>query len=130
MAISNLATGIRNSMCDAAVDAVDAVFFNGTAATEIYTTGFGTLLAELTFANPAFGAAATGVATANTITGDTSANATGTAAVCRIQDRDNNTCWEGTVGTSGADLNLNTVSITTGDAVDVTSFTATMPAAG
>lgn len=128
MAINNIATGVRNSMCDALVDAIDAGTTDAAGDFQIYTAAFGTLLAELAFSNPAFGAAATGTATANSITDDSSANATGTAAVCRIRDRDNATVFEGTVGTTGADLNLNTTSITSGDTVSISSMTVTMPA--
>ena len=95
---------------------------------EIWTTGFGTKLATLTFSATAFGAAATGVATAAAITDDSSADADGTAAVFRVTSSAPATIYEGTVSTSGADLNLNTVSITTGDTVSITSATMTMPA--
>jgi hypothetical protein len=80
-------------------------------------------------AAPAYGAAAAGVATANAIGDDTDADATGTAAVGRAKDRDNTTCHDFTIGTSGEDLNLNTVSITSGDTVSITAATITMPAA-
>lgn len=126
MAINNIATSVRNSMCDALVDAIDAGA--GTSHLRIYTSAFGTLLAELDFANPAFGAASSGTATANTITDETSAPATGTAAVIRVIDRNGTTVFEGTAGTSGTDLVLNTTSITTGDRVTVSSATITMPA--
>lgn len=126
MAINNIATGVRNAMCDAFVDALDAGAGAGTLL--IYTSAFGTLLATLTFSDPAFGAASGGTATASAITDDTSADATGTAAVLRLRDSTPATVAEGTVGTSGADLNLNTTSITTGDRVACTSATITMPA--
>ena len=129
MALSNLQTAVRNSCADAIVDALDVGTTDSTGDLGIYTSAFGTLLALPLFANPAFGAAASGVATANAITDDSSADATGSAAVIRLRDRDNATVVEGTAGTSGADLNLNTVSITTGDTVSITSATITMPAA-
>ena len=91
------------------------------------------LLAELTCSDPAFGGAADGtpggVATANAITDDTSANATGTATWFRVVDSDDKAIIDGSVGTAGADLNLNTVSIVAGATVSVSSWTVTMPEA-
>jgi len=131
------------TMADASVDAVDIgstnpqgtlVIYDGTPPTNVDTALSGnTVLAQLDMANPAFGAAADaapgGTATANAITDDTSADATGTASFYRILDRDNTPVLQGTVGTSGAELNLNSVSIQSGATVSITSFTITMPEA-
>jgi hypothetical protein len=88
----------------------------------------GTLLAELTMNATAFGAAAGGVITANAITADTSADATGTAGTYRLFKSDGTTAlWDGTVGTSGSDLNLNSVAIQSGAQVSVSSMTYTLP---
>ncbi len=84
-----------------------------------------TLLAELTFSDPSFPAASAGAMTANSITDDSSANATGTASWFRLVDSDGTFVCDGDVGTSGSDLNLNTVSITSGINVAVTSFQLT-----
>jgi hypothetical protein len=84
-----------------------------------------TLLAELTFSDPAFGAASSGVLTASSITGDASANATGTATWFRCVDSDATFVLDGNVGTSGSDLNLNTTSIVSGVPVNVTSMVLT-----
>lgn len=66
-------------------------------------------LAQLTFAATAFAAATSsgGLASAlsNTITKDTSITA-GTITKFQLRDRDNNVMLNGTVGTSGADLNV------------------------
>lgn len=126
MAINNIATSVRNTMCDAFVDAIDAGAGAGTL--KIYTGSFAALLGTLTFSDPAFGSASNGTATANAISDDTSADNTGTAAVLRISDSSPATVAEGTVGTSGADLNLNTTSITSGDRISCSSATVTMPA--
>jgi hypothetical protein len=92
------------------------------------------LLASCAFGSTAFGSAvASGsagskvvTATANTISSDTSAAATGTAAWFRAYKSDGVTgAFDGSVGTSGCDLNLNTVSIVSGATVSVTSFTIT-----
>lgn len=86
------------------------------------------LLAELRFGATAFGAASAGVITANAITADSSANATGTASWFRALKSDGTTAvFDGSVGTSGANLNLNSVAIQTGAAVSVTALTFTWP---
>ena len=123
-----LATAVRNAMADACVDLIDVGSANPAGLIRIGTAGMATILAELDFANPAFGAAAAGVATANAIADETNAPNTGTAAEFDIQDRDRNTLVSGSVGVSGEDINFNTVSITAGDTVSITSLTVTMPA--
>jgi hypothetical protein len=87
-----------------------------------------TQLAELT-CNATFAPAASGgVLTLNAITQDSSADATGTATWFRIVKSDGTTfVLDGTVGTSGADLNLNSTSIVVGGTVSISSFTITAP---
>ena len=83
-------------------------------------------LASLPLSATAFAGAVNGVATANAITSDASADATGTATWFRIYKSDHTTAvWDGSVGTSGCDLNLNSVSIVVGAQVSVTSLTLT-----
>jgi hypothetical protein len=127
----------------AAVDAVAAKCNSGTL--KIYTgaqptdantaIGAQTLLATLTFGATAFAAsAATGsagsrvvTATANAITDDSSADATGTAAWFRVLKSDGTSIvFDGSVGTSGFDLNLATTSLVSGEDVSVSSLTITM----
>lgn len=92
------------------------------------TTAANTVVASLAFpATNAFGAAASGVITANTITADSSA-AGGTAAWFSLQKATGLRIADGSVGTSGADLNLNAVAITTGAAVSISAFTITAAA--
>lgn len=84
-----------------------------------------TVLAELT-CNATFAPAASGgVLTLNSITADSSANATGTASWFRILTSGAVAKIDGDVGTSGSDLNLNSTSITAGGTVSITSFTIT-----
>lgn len=85
-----------------------------------------TLLAELRFNATAFAAASGGVAVANAFTSDSSANATGTASFFRAFKSDGTTViFDGSVGVSGCNLNLNSVSIATGLEVEVDSMTYT-----
>lgn len=124
-----------NAAVNAAADAVSVLLTNGylriydgsqpaTADTAITTQ---VLLAELRFnASAAFGAASNGVATANAITSDTSANATGTATWFRALKSDGTTVvYDGSVGTSSADLVLSSVALAIGATVSVSSFTYT-----
>lgn len=93
-----------------------------TADTAITTQN---LLATLTLGNPAFGSAAAGVATANAITGDTSADATGTASWFRVLTSAAATVFDGSAGTASADLILNSTAIQSGASVTISSLTLT-----
>lgn len=122
------ATGLRNAKLDAITTFAGAScklrIYNGSRPATGGTAT--TLLAELT-CNATFAPAASGgVLTLNSITQDTSADATGTASWFRIVKSDGTThVMDGNVGTSGSDLNLNTTSIVAAAAVSVTSFTIT-----
>jgi hypothetical protein len=101
--------------------------YNGTQPTDADTAvGAQTKLAELV-CNATFAPAASGgVLTLNAITQDSSADATGTATWFRLLKSDGTTVvCDGTVGTSGCDLNMVTTSIVLGQPVQVTSFTVT-----
>lgn len=126
MAINTIQTALRTTLCDALVDAIDGGA--GAGLIEIHTAAFAAKLATLTFSDPAYGAASSGVAEENSITDDSSADATGTAAVFRVTTSTPATLYEGTVGTSGADINFNSVSFVSGDTVSITDFPVTMPA--
>lgn len=139
MANLRVATATRQAQCDAVVDLIDGgagagriLIYDGTqpANANINVTDQ-VLLAELTFSDPAFGAAdSNGIATANAITQDASANNTGTATWARIIQSVASpevVVFDCDVGTSGATINLNTTSIVAGGAVSITSFTITQP---
>jgi sulfur carrier protein ThiS len=125
---------LANATASAAADAVAALLNSGylriydgsqpaTADTAISTQ---VLLAELRFNATAFAAAVNGQATANAITSDTAANATGTATWFRALASNGTTVvLDGTVGTATSDLVLNTTSIVINAAVAVTAFTYT-----
>lgn len=130
---------VAQSMLTAVKTAIDA----GTAAViEIYTgtqptdadtaVGAQTKLATLTMNATAFGsvsdASPGAIMTAATITGDSSADNTGTAAWFRMLTQSGGTTiMDGSVGTSGADMNFNTVSFTSGSQIDITAMTVTQP---
>jgi hypothetical protein len=119
-----LPTATRNAACNAIVDLIDAG--TGAGTLEIQDSG-NTEIATLTFNDPAFGDAATGTATAGAITSDTNATG-GTAALFQAKDSDGTVVLSGSVGTSGEDLNLNTLTIGAGATVSITSLTVTVPA--
>ncbi len=127
---------------EAAVDAMTALLNGGTlqiytgsapASTTNAVSGLtGTLLATLTFGSTAFAAAAasggTVTANANAITADSAAAASGTAGYFALVKSDGTTVVAtGTIGTSGADLNLNSTAISQGATVSCSAFAITMP---
>lgn len=116
-------TAVRNSLADAVADACDVGTTNASARLVIMTSG-DVEVATLDMSNPAFGAASAGAVTASAITADTSATG-GTAALFKITDRDNTEIYRGSVGTSGADLNLSSLSVGVGDTVSVSSLVYT-----
>jgi len=121
-------TTIRNAMLDAITTAAgNAALLRIYDGSRPATGGAATtLLAELTCGTPFATSASGGVLTLGSITQDSSANATGTATWFRIVKSDGTThVLDGSVGTSGSDLNLTTTSITSTQPVSVTSFTIT-----
>lgn len=123
-------TAVRNSRLNAVRDAIDGGAGAGLLriynATRPATCGTATtLLAELTFSDPCSAGASSGSLTMSSITAASSANATGTAAWFRAVDSTGTCVIDGDVGTSGSDLNLNSVSISSGQQVSVTSFVIT-----
>lgn len=126
-------TAVRNGLADYVVDLIDGGTTNTEGSVEIATDGtFGTILATIPLNNPAFGAAAAGVATADVspTPEDSAAANTGTAAFFRVVDRDETELFRGTVTGSGGggDMEMSSTSITAGDAVRINSFTYTAAA--
>jgi hypothetical protein len=82
------------------------------------------LLAELRFGADAFPAAVAGLLTANAITSDASANATGTAAWARILKSDGTSVlFDGTVGTAAANVIIPTTAIVAAAVVSCSALT-------
>ncbi len=125
-----LSNTAANAAADAACALCNSGFFHildGTQAANANTAiGAQVTLAVLTFGATAFGAASAGVATANAIGSDASADATGTATWFRAYKSDHTTVvFDGSVGTSGANLNLLTTSIVATGVISISSFTYT-----
>ena len=118
------ATDVKTARMNAVVTEIDAGVAAGVL--QIGTTAMGTVLAEFTLNDPC-GTVTTGVLTFSGFPkSDTSANATGTAAAARVRDSDGNDVITGlTVGTTGTDIILDSVSITLGQTVTLTSASIT-----
>lgn len=113
-------TAVQNARLDAVTTEIGA-----SGVLEIGTSGMGTVLASISLANPAAPAAAGGVLTFTMPRSDTSADATGTAAEARITDGTTDIITGLTVGTGGADIVLDSVSISAGQTVTINSATIT-----
>jgi len=130
-----LAVATANTLASAVTTAVDAgtgagtlkIYTGSQPATGDTSTGGSTLLATFTLNDPSFGAASNGVITLAGTPKTVAAAATGTAGWFRIETSTPGNVLDGSVGTSGQQINLNTTSITSGVNVTITSGTITMP---
>jgi hypothetical protein len=130
----HFSTTSRNGMLNDLVSAIGTsalftIYAGGQPAdVSSATTAGNTVVASLLFPSTnAFASATGGVITANTITSDTNAGG-GTAAWFSIRASTGARIADGSVGTSGADLNLNSTTIGTGATVTVSAFTITIAA--
>ncbi len=119
-------TSVRNAIADTVVDLLDAGAGAGTL--EFQTSG-NVEVATLTFSDPAFGAASSAVATASAITADSSATG-GTIAKAVGKDSAGNTVFtcSVTATSGGGDIELNSVSVSASQRVEVSALTYTAPA--
>ena len=124
----SLSNATKAAALDAIVDRVDAG--SGPGKLQIFTDAYGTMLAEFTLSDPAFGAATVAdpsVVTAAGMPKTTTGAATGTAGSFRVVDSDNVMMWEGSgstaVNTAAAMVVLTNLSITTGQTVNLVSMT-------
>ena len=116
-------TAVKNARLDAVTTAAGT-----TAVLEIGTSAMGTVLATIALGNPIAAAASGAVLTLSGFPrSDTSADNTGTAAAARIRTASGGTdiVTGLTVGLSGSDINLDSVSITAGQTVTISSATIT-----
>ena len=127
----NTATDARDAELDTLTALLDGGFmkiYTGSPPSSPESSAVGTLLATLEFSSPSFATASGGIASANPITEDTSAAATGTAGWFRCFKSDGVTAiLDGTIGTSGADINLNSTAIQIHTSVSIDSFRITLP---
>lgn len=131
---TNAAAGAMLAALTTLVNGGSIKIYTGAAPTNVETAATGTLLATLALSATAFGAPSSSagtdaVATANAVTSAT-AVATGTAGYFRVCNSSGTAIWQGAIGTSGSDLNIGTVSISSGGTIAVSSFTVTQPVLG
>lgn len=121
---------LRTSRMTAVRDAIDQG--SGPGYIRIGTTAMGSILATIPLQDPC-GSVSGDVLTLNTTPAleDTAADNSGTAAAADIRDSNNVTIVSGlTVGTSGTNIVLDSVSITAGQRVQITSATITHNTSG
>ena len=127
-------TTTRNAMLDAITSKVGSNarlrIYSGTAPASCAAALSGdTLLVDLPCSAALAAASTNGVLTVNSIT-QTNAGGSGTASFFRLYESTGTTCYmQGSVGTTGADLNLNTTAIAAGGPLQITSWTLTAPGA-
>jgi hypothetical protein len=125
-----MAVARRNEMLDALTNNANSGLlrlYSGTRPANADTALSGnTLLAQLTLNATSAGAASGGVWTANAITSDASADATGTASFARLFESDGTTAIaDFSLGTSGTEVIVSTTSIVAAAVVSCSSFTVT-----
>ena len=116
---------VRNGLTDYAVDQLD---LNTPPGKLVMLTGASAVVATLTLSNPAFGSAATGTATASAITDDT--NAVG-GTIAKAELRQGNAtpiilCSVTATG-GGGDIQMNSIVVSAGQTVRVSSLTYSGP---
>lgn len=115
---------VRNAMADAAVDGCDT----GTGTPALLLLDGTSTVVTIDLATPeAFSDASSAQASiVGTPTG--TAGSTGTVDTFKIQDRDGNDVFSGTVGTTtSADLQMSSVNLSSGEKVEVNTFNYTAP---
>jgi hypothetical protein len=120
----NYNSALKSVRMTAVITAVDAG--SGPGTLEICTAAYASVLATITLADPSFTESGGVITMAGVPRSDTSADATGTAAVARIKDSTGTVVISGlTVGAGTGDIQLNSVSIAAGQSVTITAGTIT-----
>jgi hypothetical protein len=127
-----LSTSVRNARLDAiestACTSAILTIRTGAQPADCATANSGTVLATLALPSDWLAAAASGSKAKSGTWQDTNADASGTAAHFRIHDSGGTTChMQGsvTITGGGGDLTLDSVSITSGQSITITSFSLT-----
>jgi hypothetical protein len=127
MAVIYLAS-LRTTRMNDVKTAIDAG--SGPGTIEIGSAAMASVLATITLTDPC-GSVSGDVLTLTMPHSDTSADNTGTAAAARIKDSDGNIVVSGlTVGLSGTNVVLDSLSITAGQTVTLTAATLTHNTSG
>lgn len=123
-------TAVRNARADVTETTIGASpilrIRSGAAPANPAAARTGTVLATLPLPADWLSNASNGVKTLLGTWQDTAADASGTAGHWEIMDNAGTTCHvQGSVGTSGAELNLLSLSLVAGQPVNITSWTLT-----
>jgi hypothetical protein len=136
---THLPIASQDAACDAVVDRTDLGtaetegkirVYSGSQPTSANDAPTGTLLAEVDLDNPAFGdsgAVTDGVASLLGVPLSAAGITDGVAGWFRIVNRDLATVVDGEVGTTDAEMIVNTTSVGTGVTFEILSLTVTMP---
>lgn len=127
-----LSTAVRNARLDAIETTIGASAIlkirTGSAPANVATADSGSVLATFNVPSDWMAAASSGSKTKSGTWQDTSADATGTAGHFRIYANDGTTCHiQGTITATGGggDMELDNVSIASGQSVTINTFTLT-----
>lgn len=121
---------VRNARLDAIETAIGTSpklrIYSGSPPATCATARSGTLLAEITLPSDWAANASGGTKSYSGLPLSVAASATGTAGYYSVMDSAGTTCHEqGTVGTSGTDMIIDNTSITSGQNVQITSWSKT-----
>lgn len=119
----NYNSALKSTRMAAVISAIDA---NASAGfIEICTAAFAAVLCTITLSKPSFTESG-GVITMAGVPKSGVASGGGTAAIARIKDGGSTTVVNNlSVGTSGSDINLNSVAISSGQTITLSSGTIT-----
>lgn len=118
-----LETVMRNALADA----IDTQINSGAAATLVFETSGDVEVATISLQDPAFGAGAAGVITLAGVPLEDASATGGTVAQASIY-ADAAKQMELTVSTSGAEINISSLTIAAAEAVSISALTITVPA--
>ena len=129
-----LGTAARNASVNAVTALINAgggagiiQIRTGSQPTNVSDAATGTLLGTLTFSSTSFANSSGGTATANTITSDTSADASGTAGHARVCDSTAAAVADADCAQGCGTFNFDNSTIVSGGTIACSSFTITRP---
>lgn len=126
-------TAVRNAMLDSWETTIGVSpkfrLYSGSMPANAAASRTGTLIAEFTLASDWAGNASGGVKTM-TLPSSVTAASGGTIGYYSIMDNAGTTCHEqGTAGTSGTDVIVDSTTVTLGQSISITGFSKTAPGA-
>src|SRR3954454_2388052 len=120
----NYNAALKSARMQAVITGIDAGA--GPGVLEICSAGFAAVLAAITLADPSFTEAGGVITMAGPPRTDTSADATGTAAVARIKDSNGTVVANNlSVGVGAGEIQLNSTALSAGQSVSITAGTIT-----